>query len=298
VNRLHTTRPMQPSAPLGRTQKGSRGIGGSRVADELTEKRKTKLPESLGFRDSVSSVHNSRTMMFAELSLAFGYVSASAGADEYFSAIIEQNILGKPTQTTRKRTARLLAKLYAFDQARPVFRLLRHFWAVDAAARPMLACLAAAARDPLFRDTASFVVAIPVGATLDSKQVAKYLGEKYSGRFSSATLTSTSQNLASSWTQAGYVQGKINKKRTRPVANPVLVTYALLLGYLCGVRGKMLLDTIWTRMLDRTSAEIADFAVDASKQGWMNYKAVGPVVEITFPGLLTPKEEKASHESH
>jgi hypothetical protein len=78
----------------------------------------------------------------------------------------------------------------------------------------------------------------------------------------------------------------------------VLVTYALLLGYLCGVRGKMLLDTIWTRMLDRTSAEIADFAVDASKQGWMNYKAVGPVVEITFPGLLTPKEEKASHESH
>jgi len=57
-----------------------------------------------------------------------------------------------------------------------------------------------------------------------------------------------------------------------------------------------LLDTIWTRMLDRTSAEIADLATDASKQGWMSYKAAGSVVEITFPGLLTPQEEKASYE--
>jgi hypothetical protein len=160
----------------------------------------------------------------------------------------------------------------------------------------MLACLAAAARDPLLRDTTPFVVAVPVGAVVDSKDVAKHLGEKYSGRFSVATLTSTSQNLASSWTQAGYLTGRLNKKRTRPVVTPVLVTYALLLGYLGGTRGKMLLDTIWTRMLDRTSAEIADLATDASKQGWLNYKAVGPVVEITFPGLLTPKEEKDSNE--
>ena len=77
---------------------------------------------------------------------------------------------------------------------------------------------------------------------------------------------------------------------------PVVVTFALLLGYLCGLRGKMLLDSIWTRMLDRTPAEVADLATEASRQGWLNYKAAGSVVEITFPGLLTPQEEKASHE--
>ena len=77
---------------------------------------------------------------------------------------------------------------------------------------------------------------------------------------------------------------------------PVVVTYALLLGYLCGVRGKMLLDTTWTRMLDRTPAEITDLAMDASRQGWLNYKGIGAVVEITFPGLLTLKEEQLSHE--
>ena len=77
---------------------------------------------------------------------------------------------------------------------------------------------------------------------------------------------------------------------------PVAVTYALLLGYLCGSRGKMLLDTIWTRMLDRTPAEIADLATEASRQGWINFKSAGSVIEITFPGLLTPQEEKASYE--
>ncbi len=235
-------------------------------------------------------------MMLDELSLVLEHVEKNAKADEYVAAIVDHNVLGKPTQTTRKRTAQRLVQLYTLDQTRPVFRLLRHFWTADLAARPMLACLAAAARDSLLRDTTPFVVAVPVGAAVDSKDVAKHLGEKFSGRFSPATVASTSQNLASSWTQAGYLAGRLNKKRTRPVVTPVLVTYALLLGYLCGTRGKMLLDTIWTRMLDRTPAEIADLATDASKQGWMNYKAVGPVVEITFPGLLTPKEEKDSNE--
>jgi len=89
----------------------------------------------------------------------------------------------------------------------------------------------------------------------------------------------------------------VSKKRSRPVAAPVNVTFAFLLGYLCGLRGKMLLDTVWARMLDRTPAEIADLATQASRQGWMSYKAAGSIFEITFPGLLTPREEKASHES-
>lgn len=262
----------------------------------LADARKTKLPDALGFREGISSVHTSRTMMFADLSLVLEHVEKNAKADEYLAAVVGHNVLGKPTQTTRKRSAQRLVELYSLDQNRPVFRLLRHFWAADASARPMLTYLAAAARDPLLRDATPFVVAIPVNAVLNASQVASHLKDKYPARFKPTTLMSTAQNLASSWTQAGYLTGKVNKKRTRPIVTPVLVTYALLLGYLCGSRGKMLLDTIWTRMLDRTPAEIADLATDASKQGWMNYKAAGSVVEITFPGLLTPQEEKASYE--
>jgi hypothetical protein len=252
--------------------------------------------EAFGFRNGASSVHTSRTMMLGELSLVFEHVGKHAKADEYLAAIVEQNVLGKPTQTTRKRTAQRLVELYALDQTRAVFRSLRHFWTADASARPLLAYMAAAARDPLLRETTPFVVAITVNAAVNATQIASRLKEKYPGRFKPTTLLSTAQNLASSWTQAGYLTGKVNKKRTRPVVKPVVVTFALLLGYLCGSRGKMLLDTIWTRMLDRTPAEIVDFAREASKQGWMTYKAAGSVVEITFPGLLTPQEEKASNE--
>ena len=39
-----------------------------------------------------------------------------------------------------------------------------------------------------------------------------------------------------------------------------------------------------------------DLATEASKQGWLRLKAAGSVVEITFPGLLTPAEERLAHE--
>jgi hypothetical protein len=39
-------------------------------------------------------------------------------------------------------------------------------------------------------------------------------------------------------------------------------------------------------------------AAEASKQGWLRLKAAGSVVEVTFPGLLTPAEERLTHEPH
>ena len=158
----------------------------------------------------------------------------------------------------------------------------------------MLAYLAAAARDPLLRDTTQFVIAVPVKEPVTPAKISQHLTEKYPKRFQASTGLATAQRLASSWGQAGYLTGKVNKKRTHPVVTPVAVTFALLLGYLCGLRGKRLLDTVWIRMLDRTPAEIADLAAEAYKQGWMSYKAAGSVVEVTFPGLLTPQEEKAN----
>jgi hypothetical protein len=77
----------------------------------------------------------------------------------------------------------------------------------------------------------------------------------------------------------------------------VAAAYAVLLGYLTGLRGRLALDTAWTRMLDRTPGEVADLAAEASRQGWLTVKAAGAVVEVTFPGLLTPDEERAADES-
>lgn len=256
------------------------------------------MPDTLGFRDGNTSVHTSRTMMLDELSLVLEKVDSNAHADAYRSAIIEENALGKPTRTTRQRTAQRLTELYCLNPACTLFRLLRHFWPADHAARPMLAFLAAAARDPLLRETTPFVQGIRYGEAVTPDEIAKHLNEKYAKRFQTSTALATAQRLASSWMQAGYLTGKVKKKRSRPVVTPVVAVFAVLLGYLCGLRGKLLLDSTWTRFLDRTPAELTDLLYEASRQGWLTYKEAGGVVEITFPGLLRPQEEKAAYEQN
>ena len=236
-------------------------------------------------------------MMLDDLSLVLARVASEATIDAYISAIVDENVLGKRTQTTRQRSAKRLAELYALDPACTVFRLLRHFWPADRAGQPMLAFLAAATRDPLLREATPFVLAVPARDPLNATLIGEHLNQKYPARFRPTTLHSTSQNLASSWTQAGFLTGKVKKNRSRPIVTPVVAALACVLGYLCGSRGKLSLDSTWTRLLDRSPAERTELVIEASRQGWLNYKAAGSVVEITFPGLLSPEEENAHEQA-
>ena len=160
----------------------------------------------------------------------------------------------------------------------------------------MLGYLAATARDLLLRECSEDVLGITHGQAYDATAIALALSERYPARFRSTTLRSTAQNLASSWTQAGYLTGKVAKRRSRPAVTPQVVAYALVLGYLTGLRGGILLNSSWARLLDRSPAEMMELATEASKQGWLRLKAAGSVVEITFPGLLSPAEERLAHE--
>ena len=174
------------------------------------------LPETLGFRGGSTSVHMSRTMMLEDLSLVLGIESPDQSKDTYRTAILDQNILGKPTRSTRLRSAKRLSELYALDPACPLFRLLRHYWGVDRGGRPMLAFLTAAARDPLLREMTPFVLGFPAGASFEAEQVAEQLGENYPGRFQATTQRSAAQNLASSWTQAGYLRARSARSERDP----------------------------------------------------------------------------------
>jgi hypothetical protein len=235
-------------------------------------------------------------MMLDELSLVMEHVGADAPVADYQKAVIEENVVGKATQTTRQRTVKRLEELYGLDPACPVFRLLRHFWAADKDGRPMLAFLTAAARDPLLREATPWLLAIAQGEVVAPTAIAEQLNRQFPSRFQGSTLLATAQRLASTWAQAGFLRGKVVKRRSRAQITPATVAFALVLGYLCGLRGKLLLDCLWTRLLDRTPGEVVDLAMEASKQGWLRYKSAGAVVEITFPGLLTPGEERESHE--
>ncbi len=252
--------------------------------------------DAAGFREGTNSVHTSRTMMFRELEVALSKVPPSAPAAAYRTAILEDNILGKPTRTTRDRTAQRLAELYLLDAKVAPFRVFRDAWAAaDAKAQPMLALLLACWRDPLLRQLTPFVLAVPVGQSVTPKRIASHLQDEYPQRFGQSTLTSTAQNLASSWTQCGYLRGKLKKVRDRPTVTPLIAAFAMYLAYLRGARGELLMDSPWQRLLDRSRNEVSDLVAEASKQGWLRLKSAGSVTEITFPNwsAASPVQEVA-----
>src|SRR3954468_16996717 len=89
-----------------------------------------RLPATLGFRSGSMSVHTSRTMMLDDLTLLLDRSSPQASKTGYLSAVLEENVLGKPTRSTRERSAKRLSELYALDASCPLFRLFRHYWSV------------------------------------------------------------------------------------------------------------------------------------------------------------------------
>jgi hypothetical protein len=61
----------------------------------------------------------------------------------------------------------------------------------------------------------------------------------------------------------------------------------MYLAHLTGVSGKRLFDTVWTSILDRSPAELETLAGRASRQGWIDYRTSGGMVDVTFRHLET-----------
>jgi len=118
----------------------------------------------------------------------------------------------------------------------------------------------------------------------------EYLEKKYPGRFSKATLISTAQNLASSWTQTGHLSGRVKKSRSKAKPTPGSTAYALFVGYLSGERGESLFKTDYAKLLDCSFENAVELAETASRKGWIVFKRVSNVIEVVFPSLLTQQE--------
>jgi len=228
--------------------------------------------------------------MLTELQALLAALPADATRDDYEQAITEDNVLGKKTASTRRLTVKRIRELYALDPTMPLFRLLRHLWEFDAAGRPLLACLCANARDPLLRITAPAVLDVQEGEPYSKEQTIALLAEGTGDRFNPATVDKIARNTSSSWTQSGHLKGRVRKVRTRAKATPAATAYALVLGFMTGARGEMLYTTYWAQLLDARSSQIDTLAFEASRRGWLDYRRVGSVVEVTFPDLLTSSE--------
>jgi len=230
-------------------------------------------------------------MMLDELRQLLAAVPAVPGVNsDYISAIEEDNCLGKRSHRTRILTRRHLTELYALNPEKALFRALRYFWQRDVQAQPLVAGLCAYARDPFMRATAPLVLDLPEGHMFCRGAIETLLDKQYPGRLSKATLVSTAQNLASTWTKTGHLVGHVNKSRSKAGATPGATAYALLLGFLAGERGESLFRTEYTRLLDCPFETALELAETAAGKGWIVLKRVGNVIEVLFPSILTPQE--------
>ena len=254
--------------------------------------------DRLGLRGGDRGTHTSRTIMFAELALLLQAVPMDAPQATYRSAVVDENVLGKRSQATRELSFQRLKELYGLDPRLPMFRFLRFLWSVDREGRPLLAFLAAYARDPLLRLTAPAVFDAEQGARVGTTDVQLVLEKVTGNRFNPSILNKVARNAASSWTQSGHLRGRVQKCRSRPGATPGATALALFLGYLQGLRAQRLFASEWIRILDVPRDHVHQLAREAAQRGWLKFLHADTVVEIRFPGRLTPKEEEWTHEPH
>lgn len=247
--------------------------------------------ENLGFRIHPRGTILGRTLMLRELQALLAACPPDAVADAYEAAAIDDNVMGKPTASTRKRTHHFLGEFYGLDPGIPLFRALRDLWAVDVTAQPLLALLCATARDPILRKVTPFIFDLAAGAPVTSNMLSEEAERQFPRKFSPATLVTLGKNVASTWEQAGLLDGKARKIRVRANSRPTSTAYALLLGHVCGVRGTGLFTTFWARLLDAPVHLLREQAIAASQQGWLEYRAAGDVVEVTFRHLLRDEAE-------
>lgn len=244
-----------------------------------------------GFRFENGSVHTARTMMSEDLQLLLSHVNNSdVVRADYLKAIEQDNCLNKRSGKTRTLSARHLSDLYTLDPSVTLFRTLRFFWDRESEGQPLLALLCAFARDPLLRLSTPYVLNLTLGATFQQEEMRKIFEERFPERFSKNTLRSMSQNLGSTWTKSGHLSGRVKKIRRQAKATVGSIGYALLLGYLSGVRGEALFDTEYMKLLDCTTNQAIEFAIEGSQRGWLVFKRIGKVMEVSFPNLLSEEE--------
>ncbi len=234
--------------------------------------------------------------MLVDLRHLLDATTADSTYEGYRSAIMEENVLGKGTASTRLWSWKKLRELYGLDPRLAVFRCFRQLWDNDSQGRPLLAVLCACTRDPLLRMSASVILGATIDAVVTPLDFAKAIQEEAPDRFRETTLKSMGPNLYASWTQSGHLTGGKIRKRTHPVVTHEAVAYALVLGRLTGARGQLLFSTFWTAILDAPGEALFDLAAAASQRGWIDLRRAGSVVEVGFSKLLTPEEEEALRE--
>jgi hypothetical protein len=249
--------------------------------------------EAFGFKFSSGGAHISRTMMLTELAAVLISLSQGSGTVDYRDAIVDRNILGKTTVSTRQKSLRHLRELYGLDESLPIFGVLRKLYTIDFESLNLLAILVAWARDPLLRATSQSVFKASVGERVEVASLAQALEVVFPNQYSELNRNKIARNAASSWTQSGHLTGRAMKIRQQVKPTIVAVTMALFLGHIAGYHGVAVFSNPWCQLLDLNSDRARAMGIEAHRAGLLNLRALGEVVELSFPRLAEFEDHAA-----
>lgn len=257
----------------------------------------SKSATKAGFRIGAKGTHTSRTMMLDELRQVFAATRFDASREDYAAAIIDGNCLAKPTVATRRLTNQRLGEVYGLDLALPVFRVLRRLWDADPESRPLLALLVSVARDPLLAATVQSIVSLPVNAEFGRDAVRAALHVVVGGRLNESTLEKVCRNVASTWAQAGHLEGRTFKRRRSVNPTASSAAMAIYLAHTAGFRGAEIFESAWLRLLDSDPSRARHLALDAKRLGLIDLRMAGDIVELNL-SRLDPPQARVAHGAH
>lgn len=229
------------------------------------------------------TIHTSRTIMSSELIEVMDFPK---GDLDYFK-IMEDNVFNKKTESSKKKTINYLTQLYNFNKVDEKFLCLEDYWRkIEDNEKPLLALLFAANKDYLVKESVDFVKSVRIDDKANIEAFEANIEHYHSNRFTPKTLRSVSQNVASSWKQAGYVVGKMKNIRTLKAPSYFAVAFAFLMAYLDGERGDYLFNHPSVKALDASREEVLTLIKAASDRGFLSYNQSGASTVISFQNYL------------
>ena len=252
----------------------------------------------LGFSDAKVGGHGSRSMMFHEMQALVRALPLTVSKVDFSRAIVDENVLAKPTQNSRKKSLRHLVELYGMDPSKTLFRVLWQFGFADMDSLPLLCLVCAFARDPQLRQSFELIRTLRHGELLDRAAMEQSLEQGFPGRFSPAMKKSMAQNVNTTWTFSGHLAGKAKKIKQNVEPRPLSAAYAMFVGYLTGLRGERLLNSLYAALVASNRSQLLTALSLASARGILSLKNAAGIVEFDFSHLLTSEEQGFIHESY
>ncbi len=251
--------------------------------------------EKLGFKSTKSGALLARSIMLNELSVLLNACKQESTLEQLEHAVLQENVLGKPTYSSRKKSFGHLVELYGLSNDLALFRTLRKFHQEEPNSLPQLAIICAFCRDLQLRESFRLIEKLRPEANLIREDMEVHLERMFPDRYSEAMKKSLAQNVNTSWRDSGHLKGRSKKQRI--ILQPTVhgTVFSMLAGYLMGLRGTMLTDSVFSRLVGVDPRQAISNLQAGAIRGWCKVRHAGDVLQIDFSPLLTPLEMELVH---